>query len=439
MLSLKDQLTELVRHLESKQHIFATDPLLVTERLQNEAGSPLDKLALRARRIDSNHHLLNTLTKIDNRLKAVVILLSVIWCVTGFLGLFTLLQSNVINFFYVLVCLLGFHSLMLLTWVAATLVNRTGRSWLSFLSPSYLIKSRDDVSQAAVLLYEEQLNHSGMRWYLGKISHQLWLATLTGMLFAIIFLLIVRQYSFSWESTLLSDSALIYLTQALGYFPSLLGFDVPNQAAIIESRMVQGVMPVAIARQWAGLLIGSLIIYGIVPRALAFLVCSVMFKKRAITLNINLPYYQNILRFWQIKVVDSDDFNQPAAPVAPKAVLSSGKKIAVLLEFAETIPNWWQSGGLLSEQIDDFGVVDDRDELARLIDYLQSNHAQALVGINATALPDRGLLRKLDRIAAASSQGVIVQLINLDNAHDALRVSQWQQALNARQIGLINA
>ena len=67
------------------------------------------------------------------------------------------------------------------------------------MSQSYLIRGKDDVTKAAVDLYERQLQHSGMRWYLGRFSHQLWLATLTGMLLAIIFLLIVRQYSFSWS------------------------------------------------------------------------------------------------------------------------------------------------------------------------------------------------------------------------------------------------
>ncbi len=437
MLSSKDQLTELVRHLESKQHIFATDPLLVTEKLKNEAGAPKDKLALRARRIDSNGHLANVLAKIQARIKAVTFILSIIWCVTGFLGLFTLLQSNVVNFFYVLVCLLGFHSLMLIAWIAMSLLNRSGRSWLALISPSYLINSRDDVSQAAVLVYEDQLNHSGMRWYLGKISHQLWLATLTGMLFAIIFLLIVRQYSFSWESTLLSDGALIQLTHALGYLPSLVGFDIPSDAAIIESRMIKGVMPIAMAQQWASLLIGSLIVYGIVPRALAFLFCALMFNRRAMTLNLSLPYYQNILQFWQSKIVDHDDFSDVAAPVAPKAVVSSGKKVAVLLEYPTATPEWW-SEALTSERIDNFGVVDDREDLARLIEYLQSAPAQVVVGINAQALPDRGLLRKLDRIAAASPNGVIVQLLNLSAAPNP-RFDQWQQALSERQIGLANA
>lgn len=438
MLTPTDQLTELVRHLESNQHIFATDPLLVTEKLKTESGSPKQKLTLRARRIDSNGQLSAVLAKISSRIFAATTVLSAIWLVLAFLGLFTLLQSPVVNFFYVLVCLLGFHSVMLIAWLLMTIFNKSGRSWLSLISPSHLIRSRDDVSQAAILLYEDQLSHSGMRWYLGKISHQLWLATLTGMLFAVIFLLIVRQYSFSWESTLLSDGALIHLTHAIGTLPKLVGFDVPTDAAILESRMVKGVMPISIARQWAGLLIGSLIMYGIIPRALAWLFCALMFKKRAVSLNLNLPYYQRILQFWQSKIVDQDDFSTPATPKAPKAVVSAGKKLAVLLEYPTTV-KWWSPFLAESDAVEDFGVVDDREDLARLLTYLQSNAVQVVVGINAQALPDRGILRKLDQIAASSQRGLVVQLLNLPPDLATPRVDQWQKALSDRQIGLISS
>ena len=43
------------------------------------------------------------------------------------LGLFTLLQTNVVNFFYVLVCLLGFHTIMLAGWLIMTLINQGKR------------------------------------------------------------------------------------------------------------------------------------------------------------------------------------------------------------------------------------------------------------------------------------------------------------------------
>ena len=467
MLSPQDQLTELVRTLETQQHVFATDPLLITEKLQNEEGSPLQKLHRRASRIDSNAALAGVLGKIDGRIKGIMVVMSVIWCLSGFLGLFTLLQTNVVNFFYVLVCLLGFHSLMLLGWLAMTLINQGKQSsnWFaSFVSPSYLIRGKDDVTQAAVTLYERQLQHSGMRWYLGRFSHQLWLATLTGMLLAIIFLLIVRQYSFSWESTLLSDQALITLTQLLGWLPSMVGFDVPDSTAIVQSRLVTDAMPLSVARQWAGLLVGSLLMYGIVPRAIAWAFCALMFRRKKMRLDIKLPYYQKILNFWQRHVVDADDFKEAPAPIAPKAQVSAGKKLVALLEYPAEQNQWWQSGFVTgitdTTDIENFGILDDREDMARLKAYLDANPVQVLLGIHFKALPDRGTLRKLDQIANHAKHGLIVQLLednslsltehhntgndvlnagsdsNLEKQH--VRYQQWQTALSARKIGLIN-
>jgi len=468
MLSPQDQLTELVRTLETQQHVFATDPLLITEKLQSEDGKPIQKLHRRASRIDSNGALARVLGKIDGRIKGIMLVMSVLWCISGFLGLFTLLQTNVVNFFYVLVCLLGFHTIMLLGWLVMTLINQGKQSsnWFaSFVSPSYLIRGKDDVTKAAVDLYERQLQHSGMRWYLGRFSHQLWLATLTGMLLAIIFLLIVRQYSFSWESTLLSDQALITLTQILGWLPSKVGFTVPDSAAIVQSRLVTDAMPLSMARQWAGLLVGSLLMYGIVPRAIAWTFCALMFRRKKMRLDIKQPYYQKILNFWQRHVVDEDDFKAAPAPVAPKATVSTGKKLVALLEYPSQQDNWWQSGlnadmsshsnniNSNISNVENFGIVDDRDDMDRLTTYLDSHPVQVLLGIHSKALPDRGTLRKLDRIAEHAADGLIVQLLgdaNTANTNEQeqdseipssenqdVRYQQWQTALAARKIGLV--
>ena len=453
MLSPQDQLTELVRTLETQQHVFATDPLLITEKLQGEDGKPIQKLHRRASRIDSNGALAQVLGKIDGRIKGIMVVMSVVWCLSGFLGLFTLLQTNVVNFFYVLVCLLGFHTIMLLGWLVMTLINQGKQSsnWFAnFVSPSYLIRGKDDVTKAAVDLYERQLQHSGMRWYLGRFSHQLWLATLTGMLLAIIFLLIVRQYSFSWESTLLSDQALITLTQVLGWLPSMVGFDVPDSNAIVQSRLVTDAMPLTVARQWAGLLVGSLLMYGIVPRAIAWAFCALMFRRKKMRLDIKQPYYQKILNFWQRQVVDADDFNEVPVPIAPKAAVSAGKKLVALLEYPAELDNWWRAGldaNINNSEIENFGIVDDRDDMARLKTYLDSHPVQVLLGIHHKALPDRGTLRKLDQIAHHAKDGLIVQLLSDSSALDLtkqvadnqdVRYQQWQTALSARNIGLVN-
>ncbi|WP_131668913.1 DUF2868 domain-containing protein [Psychrobacter pygoscelis] len=443
MLSKQDQLTELVRELETQNHVFAADPLLITEKLQDESGNPIQKLHRRAERIDANAQLASTLGKIDGRIKGIILVMSIVWCISGFLGLFTLLQANVVNFFYVLVCLLGFHTVMLVGWLLLTLVNQGDQSpsiVTSFISPRALVRGKDDVTMAAASLYERQLQHTGMRWYLSKFSHQLWLATLTGMLFAIIFLLIVRQYSFSWESTLLSDSTLMTLTHWLGWLPNMVGFSVPDSDAVVQSRLVQGTMPLTIARQWASLLIGSLLMYGIVPRAIAWAFCALMFRRKKMRLDIKLPYYQKILNFWQRKVVDADDFEEKIVPVAPVAQVAHGQKLVALLEYPYEDEHWYQFS--VGHQIHDFGILDDRDDMERLLSYLEDNDVQVLIGIHAQALPDRGTMRKLDKIASHAKQGLIVQLlkdnnVTMNQAAKSARYDQWQTALAERQIGLV--
>lgn len=446
MLSKQDQLTELVRKLETTDHVFAKDPLLVTERLQQEQASDLQKLHRRAERIDSNGALAGTLNKIDGRIKGIILIMSILWCVSGFLGLFTLLQSNVVNFFYVLVCLLGFHTLMLVGWLIFTVINRGSQSpsiITSFISPKSLIRGKDDVTQAAVDLYDEQLQHTGMRWYLSKFSHQLWLATLTGMLFAIIFLLIVRQYSFSWESTLLSNQALMTLTHWLGWLPSLVGFNVPDAEAVIQSRLATEAMPLSIARQWASLLIGSLLMYGIVPRAIAWAFCALMFNRKKMKLDLSLPYYQKIINFWKRKVVDEDDFVEKVQPVAPKAKITEGNKLVALLEYKHSNPNWYHAAGdaFINQTPENFGILDDRDDMDRMLAYLENHDVQVLLGVHAKALPDRGTMRKLDKLATHAKYGVIVLLLS-DNEGveetDSPRRQQWQSALAERDIGLVS-
>lgn len=446
MLSKQDQLTELVRKLETNNHVFATDPLLITERLQDEQATPLQKTHRRAERIDSNRALAGTLNKIDGCIKGIILIMSILWCVSGFLGLFALLQSNVVNFFYVLVCLLGFHTLMLVGWLIFTVINRGSQSpsiITSFISPKTLIRGKDDVTQAAVELYDEQLQHTGMRWYLSRFSHQLWLATLTGMLFAIIFLLIVRQYSFSWESTLLSDQALMTLTHWLGWLPSMVGFNVPDADAVVQSRLVTDVMPLSIARQWASLLVGSLLMYGIVPRAIAWAFCAVMFNRKKMKLDLSLPYYQKIISFWQRKVVDEDDFVEKVQPVAPKAKVTQGNKLVALLEYKHPNPTWYHTAGeaFITQPPEDFGVLDDREDMDRMLEYLATHDVQVLLGIHGKALPDRGTMRKLDKLATHAKQGVIVQLLTDDGsieAVDSVRRQQWQSALSERNIGLVS-
>lgn len=440
LLTPKEQLVEMVRILEERHHVFKNDPVPITQSLKASNQSLIEKLVSRAARIDAGQELADTIKKVDGRLKFTLFAIGVIWCILGFLGLFALMQTQAVNFFYVLVCLLGMNTLMLVLWFLS-LFKKGSLSSIIF-NPSFLIRKAEPVTQAAVKLYSEQLEHKGMRWYLGKISHQLWLATLVGMFFAILFLLVVRQYSFNWQSTLLEPQTLVGMVELLGWLPEKLNFLVPTAADVLQSQTLTQASPISaddsnlLAKKWAGLLIGSVLCYGFIPRIIAWLFCAAMFATQKLSLPLKLPYYQNLISQWTTEVVDEDDMPEEAVVKAPEAKLvtsTSITKLACLLEHPWSDSNWHM--GLMDTDWQDYGLIDTRDDIEKLQSHLAEHETQLLIGIRAEALPDRGMLRKLDKLAKHAKGGIIVSLLG---DSDSDRSRQWHNALAERNIGLVS-
>lgn len=451
MYTPQDQLTELVRRLEEKNHIFSADPLLITEKLQNEPSEPRTKLHHRATRIDSDGKLAHLLATIDSRINGTIWGGTLLWFVLGFIGLFGIMQAHVVNFFYVLASLLGFHTLMLLVWLIFLLFSPKNKPSLfgSLFSPATLMRGKDPVTQTAVEVYQEQLNHTGTKWFISRISHQFWLASLCGMLVSLILLLLVKNYNFVWESTLLQNSTVVELVKIMAWLPNLVGFPTPTAQDIITAQTHTDITPQMVAFRWAMLLIGSLLMYGIVPRLVAWLFCLVMVNSSRMKLDIKQPYYQKIIDFWQRKVIDPDDSPTELKPVAPTAQISQAKKLVVLLEYPYADEHWYQFAvghAFDKNSIEYMGVIDDRDDMAKLQTYLADNAVQVLVGIPPQALPDRGTMRKLDTIASHAKGGLIVQLLDFKQdflptpaelAQFKSRREQWENALAERQIALV--
>lgn len=446
MYSNQDQLTELVRRLEEKNHIFSADPILITEKLQNEPSEPLTKLHHRASRIDSDGKLAHLLATIDTRINGVIWSVTIGWFIIGFLALFGIMQANVVNFFYVLASLLGFHTLVLLIWLGWMLFSpRNKPSFFgSLFSPATLIRAKDTVTQTAVELYQDQLNHTGTKWVISRISHQFWLASLSGMLVSLILLLLVKNYNFVWESTLLQDSTVVELVKLMSWLPNLVGFPTPTAQDIITAQMNPTTTPQMVAFRWAMLLIGSLIMYGIVPRLVAWLFCLIKVRSSRQKLDIKQPYYQKIIDFWQRKVIDPDDSPTELKPVAPTAQISQAKKLVALLEYPYADEHWYQFA--IGHNIEYFGIVDERDDVEKMVTYLQTNPVQVLIGVPPQALPDRGTMRKLDNIAKHAKGGLIVQLLEFKQDYlptpseleqFKTRREQWENALAERQIALL--
>ena len=425
MLNPARQLTELVRLLEERGYIFPADPQPITETLRHAEGDAESKINRRAEMIDSDHKLRDALTHVRQVGQGLLWGLTLLCLVMGFGSGLGLLNQSGLNFFIVLASVLGLNTVMFGVWVVMLLLPKHKQTWFS---PSWWIRGKDPVSQAILRLYLEAWQQPKARWAAGKISHRFWLATLGGMLIAMLLLLVVRQYTFNWESTLLSDNSFIRVVQGLAWLPELLGFPVPDTQAILNSRLHNHM---ASARQWSGLLIGSMVVYGMVPRALAWAYCYWQTRDAAQPLPLDKPYYQHLIQQWQTRVIDADTQTETVT-IVPKISLSDdGQKWAVMLERPWAEVHWYRH--VLGQDWLDKGIADSRDAVAQLLEQLQQHRVQLLIGVPAQTVPDRGILRQISRLAEAAQSGAVVQLL-WERTDSADYFNQWQSALNERHI-----
>ena len=433
MLNPKRKLVELVRILEERAYIFPADPAEVTESLRHLDADAEHKLMRRAEMIDRNGMLQDTLARARSGSAWLWIFAATLMFASGFSATYLLMDSQGLNFFLVLASVLGLNTVMLLLWLLSVALRlKFGR--LSS-SPATWLRGKDPVNQAVLRLYADEWQRPSTRWSIGATSHSLWLATLAGMLVSVLLLLLVRQYTFNWESTLLSNAASVQAVEWLSWLPAKLGFPVPDAEAVLQGRLNSNTED---ARAWSGLLLGSILVYGIVPRLLAWLVCKVMLKMTQTALPLDKPYYQNILQYWQTKVVDADVHSESVVVVAPKISLSDAAKWAVMLEMPWHDTAWHVH--VLAQDWLDKGVADSRDSVAALAAALQVQPVQLLIGVRAYIVPDRGMLRQISRLAEAAAGGVVVQLLADAPLSDglSLHLRQWQEALNERGIAWLN-
>lgn len=416
------RLIEWVRLLEEGGHVFAADPLALTDALRRESGTDTEKLLRRAELADRDGHLRDALARGRQGVRLTVNVLTLVWLLLGFGTAAALLSSSGLNFFLVLSGVLGTNTLMFALWLLW--LPYAGKSLPLWLHVGGRAKRRDKLSSALLRLYGSEWREGRHKWYLAALTHRFWLAGLSGMLLAVVLFLSLRQYTFNWESTLLSDDWFVRLVQGLGFVPSLLGFPVPDSEAVLDSRLQHHL---ASAREWGGLLIGSMVVYGLFPRFAAWLLC--LAAARRLVLPLEQPYYQNILHVWQTEIVDADRVpEQPAARFQAFVPDSAAYQGAVLLERPWHDGRWYVS--VLAQTWQDCGVAANRDDIAALAERLRAAPSQLLIGVQVGMLPDRGLMRQIVRLAEAAEKSVAVQL--LADGHisaDTPYLAQWQTAL----------
>lgn len=405
-------LAEAVRLHEQARGELLDEP--EAETAAREAGGDLEqRIVTRAGALS----LAPALTAALGQLRAAVLtvlVLALIVAVSG--GAATaravLGNSGEVNFFWVLGGILGVQLLALLAWLGLMLVRPGALAGGSLGGVVFALGQRisqwlhkGPVQLAAVQAVASVFARSALgRWTLSAVSHALWLAFLVGSLIMVLLVLSTHQYTFVWETTILSERSYVPLTRGIASVPDLLGFSTPDAGEIRASRGGRAeAVPAGAREHWAGLLVGAVVAYGLLPRLLLLLLSLGLARRaaRRFRLDTGLPGFARLEprllpTAASLGVVDAEPQAAavgagPAAQIPPRRTRSRGPVAVLGLELDTPAAGW--PPRLPGLDWLDLGMVDTRDDRRRVKERLAgAEPPPRLIAVVCSALntPDRG-------------------------------------------------
>ena len=366
-----------------------------------------------------------------------------------------------VNFFQVLAGLLGIPTLALLGWILFVLVRPGGAAIGVFGNAVLALGQRLTrwIHHGPLTLIVARASRSmfaggGLgRWTVGAISHALWLAYAIGALALVLFYLSTREVSFAWETTILSERHYVTLTRTIAFVPSLIGFPTPGAADVAASQRIGDVFSgEGVRGAWAGLLIGSLVVYGVLPRALLFGLC-LLAMRRAIgrhRLDVSLPGYARLRPLLSpasrpTGVIDaerSDPLGENSRLQQPITIGTEGPVALIGLEIDPPVSHW--PPAVRGVEWLDLGFIDDRSSRHRVVDQVRL----AVIPPRAVAVvcaleqtPDRGHRSFLDDFQRSTGVPAVLLLSGGQRLrargrleHVAERVDDWRRMAAAAGI-----
>lgn len=346
-----------------------------------------------------------------------------------------------VNVLWTLVGLLGVHSVALLLWLVAGQATGglAGRVWFWLLQRSALDRQgeageTDPLARALLAM----LGRNGLgRWWLGTITHGLWLLALGASLLAMLAVLSLRNVNFTLETTILPAGVFAGFVEGFGWLPSLLGFAAPDPAMIQAALTgaAPGGQSEGAGRAWASWLSGGMLVYAVLPRALSFAFCYVLQRRRRAQCRPDLlsPGFALLPGAQPVHPGIVDPAPPASAPgrVAPLHHVRSSGALLGGLELGNDI-SWPPRGMLLRQDVRVEDRVDSREQRHALQARLRSAPpAKLLLTIDARLSPDRGTLHWLVEISHFAGE---LRVLLLPPSCAQERRAAWQQGLET--IGL---
>jgi hypothetical protein len=430
-------LTETIRLRE--EHAGPLDDL-EANRLARAAGGDLpSRIARRALWLAERDGLTAALKHWLQGARLALVLLMIFAVLSGAGLAFAALGQTPVNVFWALGSLLGINLILLLSWALGLIFAgehgaTLGRLWL-WLSEKFArdAKAAQLAPALLLLLQRKKLN----RWALGALVNGLWLLAMLSALILLLTLMATRRYGFVWETTILGADTFIHVTQALGYLPSLLGFNVPTEEMIRASG--DGALDIESARQaWATWLVGVLVVYGVLPRLLLALLCLWRWNsgKAALRLDLNLPGYAQ-LRERLMPTSERLGVNDPEPAQLHRVESNIGERasegaLLVAIELDEQRP--WPPA--LPKNVSNAGILDSRESRHKLLEQLSRfPPARLAIACDPRRSPDRGSLALIAELARnASATRIWLLQAPPGEALDGQRLGDWHAALQQLEL-----
>lgn len=407
--------------------------------MARRAGGELeDRILARALALGEREGLLDALRDWRGFERLGLLVVALLALVSGFGMALGVLGDGTrpVNVVWALGGLLGLHLFGLLIWLIGIWLG--GRDAGGLLGKAWQWLARRMARRGpAVLLARartEFLGSAGLnRWALGAVTHLIWLLALLGALAGMLLLFMLRGYQFTWETTILSDDFFAALVGALGWLPGALGLDVPD-AQTVQASGAGVVVAEEARRAWAQWLLGCVLVYGVVPRALLWAGCQAWFgrQRTALKLDLGLPGYLVVAdrlmpASERIGITDPDHSASHPTAGAQIHVPGAGAPTLIGIELRPERP--WPP--LLARGVIDGGRIDDRrqrkDALARLA---ALPPARLLLACDARLSPDRGSLGLIAQLSACAAD-CRVWLVD-GAAPGTARLGHWMEGLAAQ-------
>lgn len=432
-------LAETIRLQEESQGDFADSEAV--RQAQKEGGDFQTRILTRAQWLANKTNLI---VAQQSAITAMQWSVKILCALAFFLGMGLILPTfsvadHTINIFSALGCLLGLNFLMLVVWILSTVfggqsINQLGRLVLWLTNK---LTGKKQVAQLMPaffgLLHQRHLE----RWLLGRLTNGLWLLISIFALISLLSLLATQRYGFVWQTTILGDSHFVTIVNLLGSLPQWLGFPIPPESLIRQSGNTP-VMDDAARQVWAAWLVGVLVVYGIFPRLILFLVCSGFWRYgyKRLQLDITKRNY-HLLRSRllpsseRLGITDPDNvFVQKRQPIINNNVEWGAMIIGVELELDYPWPP------TIATNVIDAGIIETREQRKALLDQLVSDPvAKLLIVCDPKRSIDRGTLMLFSELAYCVAEARVWLLV--DEKTDTKRLADWQQALE--QLGITYA